>query len=132
MADFKSVAGEIAQLLRGFFRGQDPPRGDFGTPQEGDEREHFGKDVMDDFLARNAVLWVQSSWVSYARYHKDRFELEIGFKDGWTAFYGRCSADLARSFAEAPSKGKWTHTHLKAGYQADGRHWIHTRPYRGG
>lgn len=113
-----------------------PPKSagvDFGWPSadpDDSPRDRGGSDYLQDFLYNGMVLFVDSSWTEYGRWHRDREELEIGFKDGHVAFYGDCDEETARSFAEAPSKGKWLWANCHASFAGDGRHWNHSRPYR--
>lgn len=105
------------------------------TPEPGDTpwggESGFGLEGSP-FVTGQAPLFVSSSWLDYARYHPEAQELEIGYRGGWVAFYGPLSPEVAESFERAGSKGGWVHKNLKAGYQADGKHWIHATGYRPG
>lgn len=104
--------------------------GEFGRPQSSDEtREFFGRDLLTDFLLHRGSISFQSSFADYARYDVNKELLEFGFRDGsWHAVYKGVPIDIARSLAQAPSKGKWIHKHLKIGYHPDGT-WVHRYEY---
>lgn len=105
----------MLSFLRRLFRPKQVPTPDADTPL--------------DFVESGKRLNVSSSWVSYARYDLAMEELEIGFRGGWVEYY-RASPEVARSFAAAPSKGRWVWENIFGGFQKDGRHWVHKLPRR--
>ena len=112
-----------------FFRKLVTP-GDFGTPQKGDndEREYFGRGMMAEFLRGELALMVQSSWLAWVKYQPDREALIVGFKDGHVQPYGDVSYEEAKDLAMAPSKGKWVHANILAGYNKSTGTWFHRKP----
>lgn len=105
---------------------------DFGTPQRpGDHRDLGGEEYLRNFLNGEAMI-VDSSMVYAARYDRAAQILYLTWAVTMeTSSYGPVSEGLAVSFAQAPSKGTWVHNVIKAGYQADGRHWVHAVPKLG-
>lgn len=104
--------------------------GDFGTPQkqDGDEREYFGRDMLGQFLRGELALMVQSSWLESVKYLPGQNAMQVIFKDGHKEIYGDISNGEAKSFATAPSKGKWIHRYVLAGYNKSTGTWFHRKP----
>jgi hypothetical protein len=102
-------------------------------PANQEKRDIGGAGDLADFLAGKLVMLVDSSWLVYGAYHPAEQQLELGFKpskkspEGFAAYYGNCTPEIARSFAEAPSKGTWVHKNIKGGYNPDGT-WVHKLP----
>lgn len=73
------------------------------------------------FYDGNAKSWAKdihpngtepSSWVSVIDYNSSSLELKITFRDGTTCLYKDISPDMAESFSQAESKGRWVHNNL--------------------
>lgn len=79
------------------------------------------KSAFKRFYDGNAKSWASdvhpngtepSTWVSVIDYDSSLLELKITFRDGTTCLYKDISPDMAKSFSEAPSKGRWVHENL--------------------
>ena len=101
--------------------------GTFGTPQEGAQRETLTTSDIDGFVAGRDSLIVDSSWLEGAHYFPSQRVLRVTFKDGHVQGYGGVTAQEARSFAQAKSKGKWLHSVVLGVRFSDGT-WQHLKP----
>lgn len=88
--------------------------------------EELEQTDVDLFVAGELALILDSSWLSYAKYHPAAQELEVGIMHavhcrGLVA--SSMTAEHARSFAQSPSKGSWWWQHVFVAGEGAGRGW---------
>jgi hypothetical protein len=114
------VRGSGAGKVIGWYdKGQKPgklaPSGTEGPADAFTGRAGLGGEQLDQededlFVRGELALFLDSSWLSYAKYYPLENELEVGILKpvnctGLVA--SQVNEELARSFAAAPSKGSW-------------------------
>lgn len=79
-----------------------------------------------EFVYEGQPLFVNSSNVAMAQYHKDASKMMVEFLDGSAYLYSNISEAEAISFAQAQSKGIWVWSTLRV----RGSKTAHRKPYQ--
>ncbi len=83
----------------------------------------LGGQYVEDFVQNGEIMFVHSTNVAAAQYHKDAQKLMIEYLDGSAYLYSPISESMAYTFAEYDSKGGFVWDYLRLrGKGADHRH----------
>lgn len=95
------------------------------TAEEMAKWGNIGPEEAEGFLWDGEILFVNSSNVAAAQFHRDAKKLMLEFKNGSAYLYSNVSPDEAQSFIQATSKGGWVWTDLRIRGSKTG----HKKPY---
>lgn len=109
------AAGDLAERQRRaerFYETGDPADAPYAL-EEVEKWQTLEPGTVEAFVHGGQPLFVHSSNVAMIQYHEEANKLMVEFLSGGKYLYSNVSPEEALLFAQAQSKGKWVHSHLK-------------------